>query len=118
MKKSIAVIGEYNPAFHPHVATNLAIRHSALKLAIDIDAEWVSTDDIDAFVFEQFSGIWVAPGSPYKNLDKTLWAIREARENHVPCLGTCGGCQHIIIEYARNVLGFQDAQHAEYDPYA
>src|SRR2546430_5445771 len=51
-------------------------------------------------------------------MDKTLWAIRYARENRVPCLGTCGGFQHIIIEYARNVLGFKDAQHAEYDPYA
>jgi CTP synthase (UTP-ammonia lyase) len=36
----------------------------------------------------------------------------------VPCFGTCGGMQHLIIEYARNVLGFHDAQHAEYDPYA
>src|SRR5262249_47370936 len=36
----------------------------------------------------------------------------------MPCLGTCGGFQHMIIEYARNVLGFVDAQHAEYDPYA
>lgn len=36
----------------------------------------------------------------------------------MPTLGTCGGCQHIILEYARNVLGFNDAQHAEYDPYA
>jgi CTP synthase (UTP-ammonia lyase) len=51
-------------------------------------------------------------------MDKTLWAIRYARENDIPCFGTCGGFQHIIIEYARNVLGFKDAQHAEYDPYA
>ncbi len=36
----------------------------------------------------------------------------------VPFIGTCGGFQHAVIEYARNVLGFQDAQHAEYDPYA
>src|SRR5262249_1870747 len=68
--------------------------------------------------FKRYSGIWVTPGSPYKNLDKALWAIREARANRIPCLGTCGGFQHIIIEYARNVLGFKDAQHAEYDPYA
>jgi len=51
-------------------------------------------------------------------MNQTLWAIRQARENGVPCLGTCGGFQHIILEYARNVLGFADAQHAEYDPYA
>lgn len=118
MKKLIALIGEYNPTFKPHVATNAAIEHSTIGYAIDVDADWVSTDAIDSSLFERYSGIWVTPGSPYKNLDKTLWAIREARENGIPCLGTCGGFQHIIIEYARNVLGFKDAQHAEYDPYA
>jgi CTP synthase (UTP-ammonia lyase) len=51
-------------------------------------------------------------------MELTLWAIRYARENKIPCLGTCGGFQHMVIEYARNVLGFMDAQHAEYDPYA
>jgi len=118
MRKLIALIGEYDPNFKPHLATNAAIEHSAIQSAIDVDADWVSTDEIDSSLFERYSGIWVTPGSPYKNLDKTLWAIREARENAVPCLGTCGGFQHIIIEYARNVLGFKDAHHAEYDPYA
>jgi CTP synthase (UTP-ammonia lyase) len=69
-------------------------------------------------MFECYSGILVAPGSPYKDMGRTLWAIRYAREKQIPCLGTCGGFQHIIIEYARNVLGFEDAQHAENDPYA
>lgn len=44
--------------------------------------------------------------------------IRHCRTNHVPLLGTCGGYQHIVIEYARNVLSIEDAEHAEYDPYA
>ena len=118
MKKSIALIGEYDPTFKPHVATSAAIEHSAIGSAIDVDADWIPTEEIDSSLFERYSGIWVTPGSPYKNLDKTLWAIREARENRVPCLGTCGGFQHIIIEYARNVLGFKKANHAEYDPYA
>ena len=113
MKRLIALIGEYNPNFQPHVSTNTAIEHSSRELGADVDAEWISTDEIDDSLFERFSGIWVTPGSPYKNLDKTLWAIREARENSVPCLGTCGGFQHIIIEYARSVLGFSDAQHAD-----
>jgi CTP synthase (UTP-ammonia lyase) len=79
---------------------------------------WVSTQDITPSLFSNFSSIWVAPGSPYKNIDKTLWAIQHAREQHIPCFGTCGGFQHIVLEYARNVLNFKDAQHAEYDPYA
>ncbi len=118
MIKAIALLGEYTPTFPPHVSTNAAIEHSKNLLNVEITADWVSTDDIDHKLFEQYSGLWIAPGSPYKNMEKTLWAIRYARENKIPCLGTCGGFQHMVIEYARNVLGFKDAQHAEYDPYA
>lgn len=118
MMSEIALLGEYTPSFPPHAATDAAIGHSAEWLGADVAATWVSTEDIDPGLFERFAGIWVAPGSPYKNMEKTLWAIRYARENGIPCLGTCGGFQHMVIEYARNVLGFEDAQHAEYDPYA
>ncbi len=118
MTRSIAILGEYTPTFPPHVSTSAAIEHSRRELGVDVDANWVSTEEIDETLFDRFSGIWVAPGSPYKNMEKTLWAIRYARENSIACLGTCGGFQHLLIEYARNVLGFKDAQHAEYDPYA
>jgi CTP synthase (UTP-ammonia lyase) len=117
-RASIAILGEYSSTFEPHPATDAAISHSAATLGIDVKATWVSTGDLDQSLFEAHEGIWVAPGSPYKDLAKTLAAIRYAREHSVPCFGTCGGMQHLIIEYARNVLGFQDAQHAEYDPYA
>lgn len=116
--KSIALLGEYTPTFSPHLSTKAAIEHAKTALGLEISADWISTADIDQTLFERYAGIWVAPGSPYKNMDKTLSAIRHARENNIPCFGTCGGFQHMIIEYARNVLGFKDAQHAEYDPYA
>ena len=118
MKRLIAIIGEYTPTFPPHISTSAAIEHSRSALGIDVHGVWVSTGEIDKTLFERFSGIWVAPGSPYKNMDQALWAIRYARENGVACFGTCGGFQHMIIEYARNVLGFREAGHAEYDPYA
>ncbi|HKO44917.1 MAG TPA: gamma-glutamyl-gamma-aminobutyrate hydrolase family protein [Pyrinomonadaceae bacterium] len=114
----IAILGEYDSAFTPHVATGIAIGHSSAALGTAIKGEWVSTQDIDESLFSRYSGLWVAPGSPYKNLEKTLWAIEHARKNNVPCFGTCGGFQHMVLEYARNVLHYQDAQHAEYDPYA
>jgi len=118
VKRSIAIIGEYTPTFPPHISTGAAIEHSRSASGVDVDGIWVSTEEIDKTLFERFSGIWVAPGSPYKNMDQALWAIRYARENGVACFGTCGGFQHMIIEYARNVLGFKEAGHAEYDPYA
>ncbi len=116
--KSIALLGEFNPAFTPHIATNAAIEHSCAALGITVEGVWVSTQDITSSLFSNFSGIWVAPGSPYKSIDNTLRAIQHAREQHIPCFGTCGGFQHMVLEYARNVLNFEDAQHAEYDPYA
>jgi CTP synthase (UTP-ammonia lyase) len=118
MKRLIAIIGEYDARFAPHVSTDAAIEHSRSASGIDVDSVWLSTAKIDQTLFDRFSGIWVAPGSPYRNMNKTLWAICYARENGTPCFGTCGGFQHMIIEYARNVLGFSDASHAEYDPYA
>ena len=114
----IALLGEYSPTFPPHVATTSALRHSGDAVGVEVAATWLSTATIADDLFRDFDAIWVAPGSPFKSLSRTLTAIRYARENGIPCFGTCGGFQHMLIEYARNVLGFEDAQHAEYDPYA
>jgi len=51
--------------------------------------------------------------SPYADTEAALAAIRFAREHRVPFLGTCGGFQHAIVEYARNLFGFSEADHAE-----
>lgn len=110
MQRLIAVLGEYTPSYEPHRATNAAIEHSNVVLgATDIAADWISTQAIDERRLRDYSGLWIAPGSPYKSLEKTLRAIRYAREHRAPCLGTCGGVQHLLLEYVRNVLG---------DPYA
>ena len=75
----------------------------------------MGTPTVDAALLQRYSAIW----SPrVLKRQARLRAIRLAREGDVPCFGTCGGFQHMVIEYARNVLGFADAQHAEYDPYA
>src|SRR6267154_1091096 len=54
--------------------------------------------------------------TPYASMEGALRALRYTREHHIPTLGTCGGCQHMIIEYARNVLGITQADHAEEHP--
>jgi len=118
MTTSIALLGEYTSTFPPHASTNAAIEHTKAVLGFEIGYDWISTADINPSLFERYAGIWIAPGSPYKNRDNTLQTIRHAREHNIPFFGTCGGFQHMILEYARNVLGFKDAQHAEYDPYA
>src|SRR5438105_3785558 len=66
----------------------------------------------------EYGGLWIGPGSPYESMEGALSAIRMAREQGIPLLRTCGGFQHIILEYARNVLGFKDADHEESSPEA
>jgi CTP synthase (UTP-ammonia lyase) len=113
---TIGIVGERRPDFPPHVATDAALAHTAEALGIDIEARWIATDDVSAV--EDADAIWCAPGSPYRSLEGALAALRHGRERGVPTLGTCGGCQHMLLEFARNVLGFADATHAEYDPNA
>ncbi len=118
---AVGVIGEFNPEFPPHVATDHALEHAAAALGVDVDVRWLNTVELEDLPAAELAGhdaLWCAPGSPYRSIDGALRAIRIARESDWPFLGTCGGFQHVVIEYARNVLGFQDAQHAEYDPYA
>jgi CTP synthase (UTP-ammonia lyase) len=106
----IAVIGDFDPTSATHIATNAALRHCADRLGLEIEQAWVGTDVLDDALFDHVSAVLIAPGSPYKDMAKTLGAIRFAREHGVPCLGTCGGFQHMVIEYACNVLGAQDAE--------
>jgi CTP synthase (UTP-ammonia lyase) len=119
--KNLAIIGDYNDSFRPHKATSEAILHSVNKSGLDLKSEWVSTDSIEGrfdTIISTYDGFWIAPGSPYKSMRGALQLIRYAREHNIPTLGTCGGFQHMVIEFARNVLNITDAEHAEYDPYA
>lgn len=116
MPVRIAVVGDYQPDAVAHRALPEALKLSAAKLGVEITAEWVATDKVGAL--DGFDGIWVAPGSPYVSLDGALAAIRFARESGTPFLGTCGGFQHAVIEYSRNVLGLTDADHTETNPTA
>lgn len=117
---SIGIIGDRNPSFEPHRATGEALRHAADHLGWSVDVEWLPTDALAAAPerIDAFDGLICAPGSPYRSLDGALGAVRRARQAGRPLLGTCGGFQHVVLEYARNVLGITDAAHAEYDPYA
>ncbi|GII60914.1 hypothetical protein Skr01_09990 [Sphaerisporangium krabiense] len=116
----VAVIGDRDPRFPSHLATEDALRHAAAYLGIRVDIRWLATEPLESDLAEVKAAdvLWCAPGSPYRSLRGALAALRHGREHSVPTLGTCGGCQHMIIEYARHVLGYEDAQHAEYDPYA
>ena len=118
----IIVVGDFNPGNESHTATNEALGHCSTALGLQVEPEWVGTEKLLgaglAAHLTAANGIWIAPASPYRSMEGALSAIRLGRLNNIPLLGTCGGFQHIILEYARNVLGFMDAQHEETDPQA
>lgn len=118
----VGIVGDRNTDSPLHLATEAAILHAASSLSQAAEIRWLPTphlaDARSGSELQQFDGLWIAPGSPYQSMAGALNAIRAARENGIPLIGTCGGFQHIVIEYARDVLGFREAQHAEYDPYA
>lgn len=116
---TIGLVGDYNSSVPAHQAIPLALRSAAESLRLALAFEWVPTEEITtASRISSFNGLWCIPASPYRNTEGALLAIRHARENGVPFLGTCGGFQHAVIEYARNMLGWFDAEHAEISPNA
>lgn len=114
-------MGDFVASNATHVANNEALDHAAKRFGKGLKYEWVETDRIEAefeHIIHSYQGLLIAPGSPYKSMSGVLKIIEYARTHKVPTLGTCGGFQHMIIEFARNVLGIMDAEHAETNPYA
>jgi CTP synthase (UTP-ammonia lyase) len=116
MKVRIALIGDYNASAKAHQAIPRAL---TLACGADIDGQWdwLHTSTLTGEPAEQlaqYDGIWCVPASPYANARGALKAIRFARETGRAFLGTCGGFQHAMMEYAEAVWDVE-AAHAEVD---
>lgn len=111
----LALIGEYTPEVTAHQAIPLALQQAADALGLTVHLQWLDTDALPSTLHD-FDGFWGVPASPYRNTEGALRAIRFAREQKRPFLGTCGGFQHAVLEYARNALGWADAEHGELAP--
>lgn len=115
----IALIGDYDPEAKAHQGIPLA-----LALARDAgngacEWEWIHTATLGDHPEEQlapFHGLWCVPASPYANTAGAIAAIRFAREAGRAFLGTCGGFQHALLEYAETFWGIDRPAHAEVDP--
>ena len=113
---TIAVVGDYGAERPTHEATQRALEH-AVQPALRF--EWLATETAEKMSdaeLASYAGLLIAPGSPYLSMDGALKAIRVAREREVPLLGTCGGFQHVAVEFVRDVLGVVDAEHEESSP--
>lgn len=103
----IALVGDRSTAVRAHE------RIPRIASAYDdVDLHWLPTDQLVPGDATAFDGVWVVPGSPYADEDRVVDVIRAARTAGTPLLGTCGGYQHMVLEFARDVVGIR-ARHAE-----
>ena len=119
MSQIIALVGNYSEQVVAHKAIPIAIDLANKALGTNLTWSWIETETIREETINNlaaFSAIWAVPGSPYRSMEGAIRAIQFSRENNKPFLGTCGGFQHAIIEYARNVCGSPHANHAETSP--
>ncbi|WP_411752208.1 CTP synthase [Serratia sp. (in: enterobacteria)] len=116
MQVRLALIGDYRSEAVAHQAIPVALQLIASHLDIDIQSQWLPTETLTGVsALQDYDAIWVVPGSPYRNDDGVFMTLRHAREQNIPLLGSCGGFQYAVVEYARNVMGWHDAGHAETD---
>ena len=115
----LALVGDRSDSVQAHSRIPAILTSLASGSAEPVEPYWLPTTAIEtADDVAGFDGIWVVPGSPYESMDGVLVAIRTAREKGLPLLGTCGGFQHILIEYARHVCRLERVTHAEVEPAA
>ena len=112
MTTRIALVGDRNPEYLTHRELDASI----VLMPAGVEAGWVATDGADARSLDGFDALWIVPGTPYRDERPVFAAIEHARTSGMPILGTCGGFQHMVVEFARNVAGMPEAGHAETDP--
>jgi len=113
-----ALVGDYSERHTAHRAIPAALELARARSGADVGWEWVATRRLANAPRElaDFSAAWFVPATPYENTEGALDAIRWAREGRRPILGTCGGFQHMIMEFARSVAGIADADTSETNP--
>jgi CTP synthase (UTP-ammonia lyase) len=105
----IAALGDRDPRFLTHREIDAATRLTPDGVSI----RWLATDGARV---DGYDGLWVLPGTPYRDEAAVFEAIRFARESGMPILGTCGGFQYMAVEFARAVARIVGAGHGETNP--
>jgi len=116
----IGLVGKYIELKDSYKSIAESFNHAGAANDCRVKIEWIHSEAItDDNVEEKLNGlkgILVAPGFGQRGIEGKISAIRYARENEVPFFGICLGMQCAVIEFARNVLGFKDANSTEMNP--
>lgn len=108
----ILALGDRDPAHLTHRELDAAFA----LMPDDVECSWTATDSPQARELESVDGVWLLPGTPYRDDEAAYAAIDHCRRTGTPFLGTCGGFQYACVELARGLAGVEEAAHAEADP--
>ncbi|HHU04976.1 MAG TPA: CTP synthase [Clostridiales bacterium] len=116
----IALVGKYVKLHDAYLSVVEALRHAGYEHRAKIDINWVDseaiTEETADSVLGDCHGILIPGGFGNRGVEGKILAAKYARENNVPYLGICLGMQIAVIEFARNVMGINDANSHEFDP--
>jgi CTP synthase len=120
-KISIALIGKYVELKDSYKSIAEAFIHAGAANEVELDIQWIHSEELTPKnaieILQNVDGVLVAPGFGSRGMDGKLEAIRYARENGIPFFGICLGMQMATVEFARNVLGLNDAHSTEMKEY-
>jgi len=115
----IALVGKYVEHHDAYKSIVEAFIHGGAVNDCQVNIVWLQSDDLNtkniSKKLEGVSGVLVAPGFGGRGIDGKLSAIRYARENNIPFFGICLGMQCAVIEFARNICGWENANSTEFD---
>ncbi len=119
---SIAVVGKYVHLPDSYKSLHEALVHAALASDVKLDLDYIDSEELEGGDLETRLGrhdaILVPGGFGDRGSEGKIHAIQFARENGIPFFGICLGMQMAVVEYARNVCGFDGANSAEFNPQA
>lgn len=119
-KVSIALVGKYVEYPDSYISVKEALKHAALYHDRDVEILWVHSEEVEKQgpdpLLKNACGIVVPGGFGPRGVEGMIETARYARENQIPYLGLCLGMHVMVVEYARNVLGFKGANSSEMDP--
>lgn len=116
---TIGVVGKYAKLKEAYKSLSESIGHAGIENDIRVNIKWIDAEEVTrqgaATLLQDVDGILVPGGFGDRGVEGKIQAIRYAREKKVPFFGICLGMQCAVIEYARNVLGIQEATSIEFD---
>lgn len=118
----IALVGKYVELHDAYLSVAEALSHAGFAFGTKVNIHWVNSEDLEEHlddldsVFGGVDGIIVPGGFGPRGVEGKIAAIQYAREKKVPFLGLCLGMQCAVIEFARHVCGWSDANSSEFEP--